>query len=114
MTCLFKSGLSFETNNDYNGLPGCKPETSLDSHDPEKVISNFSSDILSDSKKSLQCKGLRFALPPKKIDYADFLLQFELLYHDTLQFNLLSEKRDLLKNELNNICFSTLSSYNFD
>ena len=97
-----------------NLIPAYKPETSLDSHDPEKVISNFSSDILSDSKKSLLCKGLRFALPPKKIDYADFLLQFELLYRDTLQFNLLSEKRDLLKNELNNICFSTLSSYNFD
>ena len=72
----------------------------LDSHDPEKVISNFSSHILSDSEKSLLCKGLRFVLPPKKIDYAD-LLQFELLYCDTLQFNLPSEKRDLLKNKLN-------------
>ena len=80
-----------------NLIPGCKPETSLDSHDPEKVISNFSSHILSDSEKSLLCKGLRFALTPKKIDYADFLLQFELLYRDTLQFNLPSEKRDLLK-----------------
>ena len=75
---------SFETNNDYNGLPGCKPETSLDSHDPEKVISNFSSHILSDLEKSLPCKCLWFDLPPKKIDYADFLLQFELLYCDTL------------------------------
>ena len=60
------------------------------------------------------CKDLRFALPPKKIDYADFLLQFELLYPDTLQFNLSSEKRDLLKNKLRDICFSTLNYYNFD
>ena len=29
-----------------NLIPGYKPETSLDSHDPEKVISNFSSHIL--------------------------------------------------------------------
>ena len=65
-----------------NLIPGYKPETSLDPHDPEKVISNFSSHILSDSAKSLICKGLRFALPPKKIDYADFLFQFELLYRD--------------------------------
>ena len=50
----------------------------------------------------------------KKIDYADFLLQFELFYRDTLQFNLPSEKRDLLKNKLKDICFSTLNSYNFD
>ena len=55
-----------------NLIPGCKPETSLESHDPEKVIYNFSSHTLSDSEKSLLCKGLRFALSPKKIDYADF------------------------------------------
>ena len=95
-------------------IPGYKPEISPDSHDPEKVISNFSSHLLSDSEKCLLCKGLRFALPPKKIDYADFLLQFELLYRDTLQFNLPSQKRDLLKNKLKDICFSTLNSYNFD
>ena len=65
-----------------NFIPGYKPETSPDSHDPEKVISNFSSHILSDSEKSLLCEGLRFAFPPKKIDYADFLLQFGLLYSD--------------------------------
>ena len=57
-----------------NLIPGYKPETSLDSHDPEKVISNFFSHILSDSEKTLLCKGLRFTLPPKKIDYSDFLL----------------------------------------
>ena len=28
-----------------NLIPGYKPETSLDSHDPERVISNFSSHI---------------------------------------------------------------------
>ena len=36
------------------------------------------------------------------------------MYHDTLQFNLPSEKCDLLKNKLKDICFSTLNSYNFD
>ena len=97
-----------------NLIPGYKPETYLYSNDSEKVISNFSSHILSDSEISLLCKGLRFALPPKNIDYADFLLQFQLLYRDTLQFNLPSEKRDLLKNKLKDICFSTLNSYNFD
>ena len=41
-----------------NLIPGYKPETSLHSHDPEKVISNFSSHILSDLEKSLPCKCL--------------------------------------------------------
>ena len=88
-----------------NLIPGYKPETFLDSRDPGKVISNFSCHNLWDSEKSLLCKGLRYALPPKKIDYAGFLLQFEFLYCDTLQFHLPSEKRDLLKNKLKEICF---------
>ena len=90
-----------------------KPEASLDSHDPKKVMSNFSSHTLSDSAKSL-CKGLRYVLPPKKIDYADFLAEFELLYHNTLEFNWPSEKRDFLKNKLTDICFFALNSYNSD
>ena len=69
---------------------------------------------MSDSKKSLLFKSLRSALPPKKIDYADFLLQFKLLCCDTLQFNLSSENHGLLKNKLKYICFSILNSYNFD
>ena len=85
-----------------NLISGYKPETSLDSHDSEKVIFNFSSHTLPDPEKSLLCKGLRFAL------------QFQLLYRETLEFNLPSEKRDFLKNELNDIRFSTLNSYNFD
>ena len=96
-----------------NLFPGYKPETSLGSHDPEKVISNFSSHSLSVFKKKLLCNGLRFALPSKKIDYADFLVQFEVLYRDTLEFNLASEKRDFLKNKLKDISFSTLGSHSF-
>ena len=57
-----------------NLIPGYKPEIHLDCHDPEKVISIFSSHTLSDSEKSLLCKGLRFALPSKKIEFADFLV----------------------------------------
>ena len=62
-----------------NLFPDCKPEKSQDPHDPEKVISSFSSYTLPDSEKSLPCKGLRFALPPKEIDNADFPVQFEFL-----------------------------------
>ena len=76
-------------------------------HDPNKVIFNFSSHVLREGEKSLLCKGLRFCIPPKKIEYADFLKQFELLYRK-------SENRDFLKNKLKDICFSTLKSYSFD
>ena len=95
-------------------IPGYKPEKFLDYYDPEEMISNFSSHTLSDSEKGLLCKGLRFTLPSKKIDYVDFLAQFEILYRATLEFNLPSEIRDFLKNKFKDSCFSTLNSYNFN
>ena len=50
------------------------------SHDSEKVIFNFSSNKLSSTDKDLLYKGFRFAIPPKQIDYSNFMTEFELLY----------------------------------
>ena len=88
--------------------------TQLDfSHDPNKVIFNFSPNVLTEDEKGLLCKGLRFSIPPKKIEYAEFLTQFELLYRDTIMFEMKYENRDFLKNKLKEICISTLKSYSF-
>ena len=48
-------------------------ESSKTSHDPQKVIFNYSSHVLTESAKSLLCKGLNFAIPPDKLEYSDFL-----------------------------------------
>ena len=50
------------------------------SHDSEKVIYNFPSYKLSPSDKDLLSKGLGFAIPPKQIDYSNFMTELELLY----------------------------------
>ena len=52
------------------------------SHNPEKIIFNFSGHELNDDKKSLPCKGLNFAIPPKRVDYADHMLPFKLLFRN--------------------------------
>ena len=52
------------------------------SHDPDKVIYNFSNYRLTDSDKSLQIKGLNSPIPTKKTEYSNFLLPFELLFRD--------------------------------
>ena len=52
------------------------------SHDPDKVIYNFSDYNLTESEKSVFCKGLEFAIPPSKLEHADFMLPFELLFRD--------------------------------
>ena len=69
--------------------------------------------VLTEDEKSLLCKGLRFSIPPKKIEYADFLIQFKLLYRDTL-FEMKSKNRHFLKTKLKDICFSNLKSYSYD
>ena len=36
-------------------------------HDPDKVIYSFSSHKLTQAEKSALCKGIQFAIPPKRI-----------------------------------------------
>ena len=55
-----------------------KSNTSV--QDPGKVIFNFSKYELSDCKKRLLSKGLHFSLPPEYLEYADYLVSFELFY----------------------------------
>ena len=62
-------------------IPGYEVNPIRFSHGPNKLIFSFSS---TEDNKSLLCKGPRFCVPPKKIEYADFFKQFELLYRKTL------------------------------
>ena len=69
-------------------IPGYEVNPTRFSCDPNEVIFNFFSYVLTEYKKSLLCKELRFSIPPKNIEYADFLTQFELLYRDTITFEM--------------------------
>ena len=70
------------------------------SHDPEKVIFSFSSYKLSSSNKDLPSIGLPFAIPPKQIDYSNFMGEFELLYRSTLDLSMTTEEKDRFKNQI--------------
>ena len=48
------------------------------SNDPDKVIFNFSSHVLTDLEKKVLAKGLNFTLPPVKLNYADYFTPYEL------------------------------------
>ena len=48
--------------------------------DPKKVIFNYSNIFLSVAKTSFFVKGLKFFIPPRKLNYADYLINFELFY----------------------------------
>ena len=51
-------------------------------HDPDKIIYNLADYKLTEREKSVLCEDLEFAIPPNKLEYADFMLPFELLFRD--------------------------------
>ena len=61
-------------------------------HDPEKIIFNYSSYVLSEVEKSLLQKGFSFSIPPKKFNHADYLVNFELFYRDICNLQVLSSE----------------------
>ena len=87
-------------------------EFSKVSHDPDKIIFNYSSYTLTKSEKRLLCKGLNFAIPPDKLEYLDYLLPFELLYRDIKDLDLPNEKTNFLKAKIKDCALSSFKLYN--
>ena len=77
-------------------------------HDPEKVIHDFSSCILSET--SFLLKGLKFSLPLNKLKFDNHLLPFELLYRDVLQDD--NNKNKHSKSKIKDVGLSSFRLYN--
>ena len=60
----------------------------------------FFSHKLSSSDKDLLSKGHDFAIPPKKIDYSNFMAEFELLYRSSSDLSMTTEEKDRFKIKL--------------
>ena len=84
------------------------------SHNPEKVIFNFSNHELSDDEKSLLCKGLNFSISSKRLDYADHMLPFELLFRDINKNEMSIKDNEFLKTRLKDSAFTSFRSYNYN
>ena len=81
-------------------------------HNPNKIIHNFSSYQLSEIEKSLLCKGLNFALPPKKLKFENYLLPFELLFRNICDENQRNESILHLKSKIKDVGLSSFRLYN--
>ena len=68
--------------------------------DPEKVIFNFSSYVLSDNDKSLLSKDLNFSFPNKKVEILEYVCPVELLYREDSDFSQKRSNKELLKSKL--------------
>ena len=81
-------------------------------HDPEKVIYNFSKHVLTEAEKSVLCKGLQFAVPPKTIEYSEYMLPFELLFRDIKNNNLTTPQCNSIKSKILDTAFSSFDFLN--
>ena len=82
-------------------------------HDPEKIIFDCSSYILSEAEKSLLRKSLNSSIPPKKINHADYLVNFELFYRDICNLQVLfTEDLYFIKTKTKDIALSSFRTYN--
>ena len=86
--------------------------TANSSYDPEKVIFILFSHELTSSDKDLLSKGLRFAIPPRQIDYSGYLAEYELLYRSTTDLSMTSEDRERFKANLKDIAMSSYKLLN--
>ena len=88
-------------------LTECKPK-----QDAGKVIFNFSVSR-AETEKSLLVKGLSFSLPPKKLSYSDYLVNFELFYRSIDNLKILSEDNlDYIKTKIKDLALTSFCNYN--
>ena len=85
----------------------------LRSHNPDKIIINHSSYQLSDIEKTVPAKGLNFALPPKKLNYADYLTPYELLFRDIKKLPVDDSILERVKVDTKKICLSSFENVKF-
>ena len=64
-------------------------------------------------EKTLLCKGLKFWIPPKRLDYADHVLPFELLFREIIKNEMPSEDKEFIKTRLKASAFTSFRLHNY-
>ena len=52
------------------------------------------------SWKIVLCKGLRFAIPPKNVEYSEFLVPFEMTFRDIKSLEVSNLNKECVKSRL--------------
>ena len=99
----------------FRALKQCFGVPDISNITSHNVIFNYSHRVLTEYETSVLSRGLRFCLPPKKVDKYDTKCSFELLYRDfrNLHLNLDAESNDRLRTKLKDICYNYTQDYKF-
>ena len=68
---------------------------------------------MSDIEKTVLAKGLNFALPPKKLNYADYLTPYELLFRDIKELSVDDSILERVKVDMKKICLFLFENFKF-
>ena len=79
------------------------------SDNPDEIIINHTSYQLSDNDKVLD-KDLNFDLPPRRLNYADYLTPYELLFRDIKELSAGDSILERVKVDMKKICLSHLKT----
>ena len=85
-----------------------------DSHNPDRVIFNFSSHKLTDDEKNVLCKGLTFSVKSGLIEYSEFLLPLELLFRDIKCEDLWNEDMSVIEARLIDTALTSYRNFSSD
>ena len=95
----------------YKKLHALGKDSSTGTHNPDKVLFNYSSHKLSNVEKNVLDRGLNFALPPVKLNYWDYLTPFE--FGDVTKLLVPENILERLKVEIKREAFSLYDNYSF-
>ena len=110
-----KDRLSRKLEVKFNNLKRKNGILSLSNLNNDDIIFNYSHRVLTETEKMVLARGLRFCLPPKKVDVNDVKCSFELLFRDLKRSGppLTAENEDRLKSQLKHISYSYIYTYDF-
>ena len=80
---------------------------SVTSHDTDKVLFSFSNHSLTEHEKSLLIRRLNFAIPPRNVTHADYLLPSELLFRDIDFCEIPSYDKEFIRTGLRDYAFTS-------
>ena len=82
-------------------------------NESKKVIHNFSSHKLSKIEESLLVRGLNFSILPRNLNYADYCINFELLFRNAKgDTNLAIGTLEFLRTRFKDIALSSFREFN--
>ena len=80
---------------------------SVTSHDTDKVFFSFSNHSLTEHEKCLLIRRLNFAIPPRNVTHADYLLPSELLFRDIDFCEIPSYDKEFIRTSLRDCAFTS-------